>query len=190
MAFRFPVKVESLRSGLSGYQYYDIALELVEQDGVRRKILHLDYVYSSTCPCSLELSEHARRTRGQLATPHSQRSVARISVEVRQGDCLWFEDLIEMCRVAVPTETQVMVKREDEQAFAELNAANPIFVEDAARLFAQALQADPRIGDFRVAASHQESLHSHDAVSVLTEGSLFDTASVEPHLFGSLIHGR
>jgi GTP cyclohydrolase FolE2 len=35
----------------------------------------------------------------------------------------------------VPTETQVMVKREDEQAFAELNAANPIFVEDAARLF-------------------------------------------------------
>jgi GTP cyclohydrolase I len=46
------------------------------------------------------------------------------------------------------------------------------------------------IGDFRVAASHQESLHSHDAVSVLTEGSLFDTASVEPHLFGSLIHGR
>jgi hypothetical protein len=40
----------------------------------------------------------------------------------------------------VPTETQVMVKREDEQAFAELNAANPIFVEDAARLFCEALR--------------------------------------------------
>jgi GTP cyclohydrolase FolE2 len=37
-----------------------------------------------------------------------------------------------------------MVKREDEQAFAELNAANPIFVEDAARLFCEQLQADPR----------------------------------------------
>ena len=72
--FSFPVKVDSLRSGLSGYQYYDIALELVERDGERRKIVHLDYVYSSTCPCSLELSEHARRERGQLATPHSQRS--------------------------------------------------------------------------------------------------------------------
>ncbi len=82
------MKVDSLRSGLSGYQYYDIALELVEQDGVRRKVLHLDYVYSSTCPCSLELSEHARRTRGQLATPHSQRSVARISVELKEGECL------------------------------------------------------------------------------------------------------
>ena len=165
------MKVQSLRSGLSGYQYYDIALELVETDGVRRKIVHLDYVYSSTCPCSLELSEHARQYRGQLATPHSQRSVARISVEVeRRRRCLWFEDLIDMAAQAVPTETQVMVKREDEQAFAELNAANPIFVEDAARLFCAQLLGDARIGDFRVVASHQESLHSHDAVSVLTEG--------------------
>lgn len=189
MRFSFPVRIDSLRSGLSGYQYYDIALELVEQEGVRRKIMHLDYVYSSTCPCSLELSEHARQARGQLATPHSQRSVARVSVEIDcEADCLWFEDLIELCRAAVPTETQVMVKREDEQAFAELNAANPIFVEDAARLFAERLQADARIGDYRVVASHQESLHSHDAVSVLTEGETFAQASLDPRLFATLFH--
>ena len=189
MRLSFPMKVQSLRSGLSGYQYYDIALELVERDGVRQKLVHLDYVYSSTCPCSLELSEHARATRGQLATPHSQRSVVRISVEIApDAGCLWFEDLIEMARRAVPTETQVMVKREDEQAFAELNAANPIFVEDAARLFAGELQADPRVGDFRVLASHQESLHSHDAVSLLTEGATFEQASLDPRLFQSLFH--
>jgi len=189
MRFSFPVQVGSLRSGLSGWQYYDIALELFEQNGVRRKIVHLDYVYSSTCPCSLELSEHARQTRGQLATPHSQRSVARISVVLDDtADCLWFEDLVEICRGAVPTETQVMVKREDEQAFAELNAANPIFVEDAARLYAGALQRDTRIGDFRVIASHQESLHSHDAVSILTEGETFAQASLDPRLFQSLYH--
>jgi GTP cyclohydrolase I len=189
MRFSFPVKMDSLRSGLSGYQYYDIALELVEQNGVRSKIIHLDYVYSSTCPCSLELSEHARITRGQLATPHSQRSVARISVELDSAaNCLWFEDLIDMCRRAVPTETQVMVKREDEQAFAELNAANPIFVEDAARLFCEQLQADVRVGDFRIIASHQESLHSHDAVSVLTEGGMFASTSLDPKLFSTLFH--
>ncbi|WP_420003382.1 GTP cyclohydrolase FolE2 [Arenibacterium sp. LLYu02] len=189
MRFSFPVKVESLRSGLSGYQYYDIALELVQTQGQRHKIVHLDYVYSSTCPCSLELSEHARQSRGQLATPHSQRSVARLSVAVEPGaSCLWFEDLIDHCRRAVPTETQVMVKREDEQAFAELNAANPIFVEDAARLFCEALQSDPRIGDFRVVASHQESLHSHDAVSVLTQGEMFAGKSLDPQLFATLIH--
>ena len=189
MRLSFPVKVESLRSGLSGYQYYDIALELVEQNGVRKKIVHLDYVYSSTCPCSLELSEHARQFRGQLATPHSQRSVARVSVELDPtADTLWFEDLIDLCRAAVPTETQVMVKREDEQAFAELNAANPIFVEDAARSFCEQLQNDPRIGDFRVVASHQESLHSHDAVSVLTEGETFASDSLDPKLFNTLFH--
>ena len=188
MRFSYPVKVPSLRSKLVGYQYYDIALELIEKAGVRKKIIHLDYVYSSTCPCSLELSEHARAGRGQLATPHSQRSVARLSVEVLEGEVLWFEDLIEICRAAVPTETQVMVKREDEQAFAELNAANPVFVEDAARLFCAGLQADPRIGDFRVIASHQESLHSHDAVSVLTEGPTFAADSLDPKLFASLIH--
>ncbi len=188
MRFSFPVKVSSLRSGLSGWQYYDIALELVDQGGVRKKIMHLDYVYSSTCPCSLELSEHARMSRGQLATPHSQRSVARISVELTGAGKLWFEDLIELARDGVPTETQVMVKREDEQAFAELNAANPIFVEDAARSFARALKADPRVGDFRVVASHQESLHSHDAVSLLTEGETFAATSLDPRLFASLYH--
>jgi GTP cyclohydrolase I len=189
MRTSFPMKVDSLRSGLAGYQYYDIALELIETDGVRKKIVHLDYVYSSTCPCSLELSEHARQFRGQLATPHSQRSVARVSAELDDTvGILWFEDLIEHCRTAVPTETQVMVKREDEQAFAELNAANPIFVEDAARLFAETLQGDPRIADYRVIASHQESLHSHDAVSVLTEGSTFDAESLDPRLFQSLFH--
>ena len=189
MRMSFPMKVNSLRSGLTGYQYYDIALELIEADGVRKKIVHLDYVYSSTCPCSLELSEHARQFRGQLATPHSQRSVARVSVEMAQdADILWFEDLIDMCRAAVPTETQVMVKREDEQAFAELNAANPIFVEDAARLFAETFQADARIADYRVIASHQESLHSHDAVSVLTEGTTFDAESLDPRLFATLFH--
>ncbi len=189
MRFSFPMKVQSLRSGLEGYQYYDIALELVEKAGVRKKIVHLDYVYSSTCPCSLELSEHARQTRGQLATPHSQRSVARVSVMLeRDAPVVWFEDLIEMARAAVPTETQVMVKREDEQAFAELNASNPIFVEDAARLFCEQLQKDPRIGDFRVVASHQESLHSHDAVSVLTEGETFATDSIDPKLFSTLFH--
>lgn len=93
-----------------------------------------------------------------------------------------------MCRTALPTETQVMVKREDEQAFAELNAANPVFVEDAARLFCAALTAEERVGDFRIAASHQESLHSHDAVSVLYMGETFAESSIDPLHFASLIH--
>ncbi|WP_112874185.1 GTP cyclohydrolase FolE2 [Paracoccus endophyticus] len=186
MRLSYPVRVASLRSGLSGWQYYDIALELVDQAGQRLRMMHFDYVYSSTCPCSLELSEHARESRGQLATPHSQRSIARLSVVMQGEEKLWFEDMVALCRRAVATETQVMVKREDEQAFAELNAANPIFVEDAVRAFAQQLLAEPRIGDFRIVASHQESLHSHDAVSLLTEGPTFAQVSLDPMIFAGL----
>jgi GTP cyclohydrolase IB len=188
MRFRYPMKVRSLRSGLEGYQYYNIALEMVKTEGETTRIVHLDYVYSSTCPCSLELSEHARATRNQIATPHSQRSVARVSLEVVGDRTLWFEDIVELCRDAIPTETQVMVKREDEQAFAELNGSHAIFVEDAVRLICGALEGEPRIGDFRVVASHQESLHSHDAVSILTVGETFKQASYDPRLFDTLYH--
>ena len=52
-------------------------------------------------------------------------------------------------------------------AFAELNGSYLKFVEDAARLLYEELIKDNRIKDFRVICSHQESLHSHDAVSVI-----------------------
>jgi GTP cyclohydrolase IB len=188
MRFSYPMLKRSLRSGLEGYQYYNVALEMVKTAEATQRIVHLDYVYSSTCPCSLELSEHARRVRRQIATPHAQRSVARVSVELVGADTLWFEDVVDLCLAAIPTETQVMVKREDEQAFAELNAANAIFVEDAVRLLCGSLEAEARIGDFRVVASHQESLHSHDAVSVLTMGETFRQKSFDPRLFDSLYH--
>jgi GTP cyclohydrolase I len=80
------------------------------------------------------------------------------------------EDLQRHCANALKTETQVMVKREDEQAFAELNGANIKFVEDAARLLYRELASDKRIADFQIACSHLESLHSHDAVSVIVKG--------------------
>ena len=171
LSFRFPMLKPSLRSDLAGWQYYDVAFEgLVDDLGRFRKRLHFDFVYSSACPCSAELSEHAREARDIYAIPHSQRSKARVSLEVRPGATIAIEDLQEICLAAVPTETQVMVKREDEQAFAELNGAHPKFVEDAARLFYEHLAADTRIADFQVACAHLESLHSHDAVAVITRG--------------------
>ena len=76
----------------------------------------------------------------------------------------------DLCINALRTETQVMVRREDEQAFAELNGAKVKFVEDAARLLFAHLNEETRIIDFRVVCSHFESLHSHDAVAVLCRG--------------------
>ncbi len=171
LSFSYPMLQQSLRSGLEGWQYYKAAFEgALDREGRFRKFLHFDFVYSSACPCSAELAEHARDTRGVYAIPHSQRSKARVSVEVAEGKRLAIEDLRRHCIRALNTETQVMVKREDEQAFAELNGAYIKFVEDAARLVHEQLAGDPRIRDFQVACSHLESLHSHDAVSVVCKG--------------------
>ncbi len=169
--FSYPMIQRSLRSGLEGYQFYEVAFEgVMTRAGDYRRFIHFDFVYSSACPCSAELSEHAREQRSAYTVPHSQRSKARLVLEERPGKKIWIEDVQAHCARALRTETQVMVKREDEQAFAELNGAHLKFVEDAARLLYKEFDADRRIRDFRIACSHLESLHSHDAVSVICKG--------------------
>jgi len=171
IGFSYPLVQRSLRSGLDGYQFYNVAFEgVMTEAGVYRRFIHFDFVYSSACPCSAELSEHARDKRGAYAIPHSQRSKARLILEEAPGKKIWIEDVHALCVAALKTETQVMVKREDEQAFAELNGAHVKFVEDAARLLYRQFNADARIKDFQIACSHLESLHSHDAVSVICKG--------------------
>jgi GTP cyclohydrolase I len=169
--FEYPILKPSLRSGLEGWQYYKCAFEGKVDDLDRfRKYIHFDFIYSSACPCSSELSEHARESRQVYGIPHSQRSTARVSVEVAEGQHLSIEELQAICLEALQTETQVMVKREDEQAFAEMNGAFTKFVEDAARLLYEQLDGEPKIVDFQVACAHLESLHSHDAVAVINKG--------------------
>ena len=169
--FSYPMLQESLRSGLQGFQFYDCCFEgIIDRADRIRKIIHFDFVYSSACPCASELSEHAREKRNLLAIPHSQRSKARISVEVHPDKEISLLELRDLCINGLSTETQVMVRREDEQAFAELNGANVKFVEDAARLLYKQLNEETKIIDFRVVCSHFESLHSHDAVAVLCRG--------------------
>jgi GTP cyclohydrolase I len=171
IAFSYPMLRTSLRTNLKGWQFYDVAFEgVMTRDGRYRRFIHFDFVYSSACPCSAELTEHARDKRGAYGVPHSQRSKARITLEEVEGKKIWIEDVHALCLEALQTETQVMVKREDEQAFAELNGAYLKFVEDAARLLYLVLDKDKRIADFRIACSHLESLHSHDAVSVICKG--------------------
>jgi GTP cyclohydrolase I len=171
LEFSYPILQKSLRSGLKGYQFYRAGFEgVVTRSGGYRRFVHFDFVYSSACPCSAELAEHARDQRGAYGVPHSQRSKARLTLEEAKGQKIWIEDVHALCVRALQTETQVIVKREDEQAFAELNGAHLKFVEDAARLLYREFDADRRVCDFQIACSHLESLHSHDAVSVICKG--------------------
>ncbi|MGF1671285.1 MAG: GTP cyclohydrolase FolE2 [Balneolaceae bacterium] len=169
LSFRYPALQTSLRSEMAGYQYYDTAFDVsLDEENNFKKYVQFSFEYSSACPCSYELAEHAREEREIATIPHSQRSVASITAELNSD--LFVDDLIEICRESLKTETQVMVKREDEQAFAEMNGAYQKFVEDAARLLYDELSKDERIRDFVIKCTHMESLHSHDAVSRICKG--------------------
>lgn len=171
VSFEYPIEQTSLRSGHKAWQYYKCTYEGVIDDlDIFRKIIHFDFIYSSACPCSAELSEHARASRNVYCVPHSQRSKARVSAEIEQKEHVSIEDMHAHCLNALKTETQTMVRREDEQAFAELNGAHAKFIEDASRLLFSEFNADKRIKDFEIACIHLESLHSHDAVSVICKG--------------------
>lgn len=175
MNFQYRIWQDSLRSvddlgnKNGGWQYYNITFDCnLDVNGEFKKVMWVDFVYSSACCCSAALSEHAALNRGVYGIPHSQRSIARLGIEF--DELVWIEDVIDLCREALTTETLVFCKREDEQAFAEKNGAQPKFVEDAIRYMADKLNQYSLVTDYKVICSHQESLHSHNAVAVITKG--------------------
>mgnify|MGYP000104925083 CR=1 FL=1 len=111
------------------------------------------------------------REQGIRATPHAQRSAAEIRVRLTPTfEMFPIVELIDEIENALKTPVQATVKREDEKAFALLNGSNLMFCEDAGRRIQTALNADERILDFWVRCTHYESLHPHNAVSVVTKG--------------------
>jgi len=156
-----------------GFIFYDCILEGQKQNSEYKFYLTVSYIYSSTCPCSFELAQDATRKRGQAANGHSQRSIAKITVEFDPLQPIFIEDVVEMARRQVPTEVVIICKRRDEQAFAELNGSNLIFTEDAARLLYEGLDEwfdKGRIYDFSIVTDHLESLHPWEATAVVFKG--------------------
>jgi GTP cyclohydrolase IB len=70
----------------------------------------------------------------------------------------------------VATPVQAAVQRRDEQEFARLNGENLMLCEDSARRIRAALEEMKDVVDYRIQASHLESLHPHDAVAIVTPG--------------------
>ena len=104
-----------------------------------------------------------------VATPHAQRSYARFKLELTEGVEAGVE-FIDLVEESLGTPVQAAVKRRDEQEFAKLNGSQLMFCEDAARKIRKALESDCRILDYWFRVEHQESLHPHNAVSIVTKG--------------------
>ena len=156
-----------------GYIFYDCILEGQWHEGAYKFFLTVEYIYSSTCPCSFELAQDATTRRGKAANGHSQRSIGRITVEFNPDkNIVYIEDIVEMARKQVPTEVVIICKRRDEQAFAELNGSNLLFTEDASRLLYEGLDkmySEGKISDFSIVTEHIESLHPWSATAVVSK---------------------
>lgn len=174
-----------LSQGLAGWKAYPVSLNATLQSGRYRCRAEVTVAYSSTCPCSAALARQLveqaflrsfgdqeqlapaqvaawLQTQATLATPHSQRSEASVTVDRVHGADFGLLALIDRIEQAVATPVQTAVKRADEQAFAALNGQNLMFVEDAARRITAALSNYSRPA---VRVRHLESLHAHDAVA-------------------------
>lgn len=193
--FDYYLRRPALVSDNSGWNAYPVSIRGELIDGEIALELYLNVQYSSTCPQSAALArqliqqqfeadfgtagsvdvtqvqEWLGTEQGIVATPHSQRSDARILVRLAEGiEYFPITDLIDAVEATLMTPVQTAVKREDEQTFALLNGQNLMFIEDAGRKLKDRLDDDQRLDDFWVRIEHHESLHAHDAVGVFIKG--------------------
>lgn len=184
------LKRRALASDNAGWKAYPVEIEAVLGADGMALTLSLAIDYSSTCPASAALSRQLNSQRfaedfagrpdqsvdaitdwiatprALAATPHAQRSRAHLRLLLRDDNVhLPIVALVDAVEAALGTPVQTAVKREDEQAFARLNAENLLFCEDAARRVAAALSVAPQVQAFEISVAHLESLHAHDAVA-------------------------
>ena len=192
--FEYLAKRCSLLSDHTTWRSYPVRIQAEINDGQIRHCLHVCVAYSSTCPCSAALARQLLQqqfledfadhrwlsvsqamrwlgSQGTAATPHSQRSHAEVAVVLGpEYEEFPITQLIDAIESAVATPVQAAVKRSDEQEFARLNGENLMFCEDSARRIRAALERIPELVDYRIQASHLESLHPHDAVAIVAKG--------------------
>ena len=183
------LKRPALISPLAGWKRYPVSIEASLKNAMFHVELRIQIPYSSTCPCSAALArqliqqqfvndfanktlEHAEilawlgSPNGIVATPHSQRSTAILTLRLnKEIEDLPFQSFIDAAEAALGTAVQTAVKRADEQAFALANGQNLMFCEDAARRLTTALAKPSLINALSVRVVHAESLHAHDAVA-------------------------
>ena len=106
----------------------------------------------SLCPCSKEISDYGA---------HNQRSHVTIRVELLEE--IGWPELVRFAEDNASSELWALLKRPDEKWITERAYENPKFVEDLVRDVALALNADARIGRYRVEVENHESIHNHGA---------------------------
>jgi GTP cyclohydrolase I len=114
---------------------------------------------TTLCPCSKAIAKYGA---------HNQRG--EVTVALRSTKVVWIEDVVAMIEQSASSELYALLKRQDEKAVTERAYENPVFVEDLVRNVALRLNADRRVGWYKVEAENFESIHNHNAYACIEKG--------------------
>lgn len=167
--FLLPIQKKSPKSGWVFPQYYKCAFEGWLNGNEFRFFQKAKIQYASYCPCSAALCGHLGENN-TAGYPHAQRSFAEVLVEIIPPNIVWLEEIIEIVENSIKTIPFPIIQRIDEQEIARLAAANPIFVEDAIRKICNNLNQNNNIYDWIVKCTHEESIHTSNAIATMWKG--------------------
>ena len=119
---------------------------------------------TTLCPCSRAISDYGA---------HSQRGWITVKIEWQIGDAMVPpEEIFEKLQYAGSAPIYPLLKRPDERHVTMQAYEQPAFVEDTARKAALLLREDSRISFYRIEVRNEESIHTHDAIAVVTSHQL------------------
>lgn len=128
--------------------------------------LSIGVPYASVCPCAAEMVEAS-----DDGFPHMQRALAIITGEVSHETFLndFIIDAISRVISVVDIVPKPFMKRTDELEWCQRASKTRLFVEDATRAIADAVE--PIFIDSVVVCKHFESIHEHNVVGVRNKGA-------------------
>ena len=151
-AFSFFLRKRAPVSGLSSLLDYEGRWIVETRAGRTTVWMEVGVPVKTLCPCSKEISDYGA---------HNQRS--RVTLRIEPVQPLPWHELVRFAEDSASSEIWPMLKRADEKWVTERAYENPKFVEDLVRDVALRVEADARVGRYRVDVENFESIHNHSA---------------------------
>jgi len=160
--------------------YKLIAEVHAERDGRVRKLIGVEVIGMTACPCAMEVVRTLiKDSRNALVPTHNQRNISTLMIEV-PDDSYFVEanDLIEIVEKSFSSPTYGILKRKEEGKLVIEAHKNPKFVEDVVRdMLTKVLEKYGNLPDDTLVIARsesEESIHKHNAFAerVTTLGEL------------------
>ncbi|HEC81330.1 MAG TPA: GTP cyclohydrolase I FolE2 [Thermoplasmatales archaeon] len=160
--------------------YKLIAEARAERNGRVRKLIGVEAVGMTACPCAMEVIRAITDNKKSVTVPtHNQRNISTLMIEVpADSTVVEANDLIDIVEHAFSSPTYGMLKRKDEGELVLKAHRNPKFVEDVVRdMLASILRKYSNLPDDTLVIARsesEESIHKHNAFAerITTLGEL------------------